>query len=848
MRPIVSRDGGLLAYTIANGSDAEIRLRHRSSDQERSLLATAQVPGRRAAIGGVLPGSAFVPDGTALITAHHGHLWRVSTATGSVQMIPFSANVQRELGPLTKSHYRIADDQLLVHAARDVQFSPDGRHFAFSALDRIWLMEPPNGTPHRLTTSESTGEFSPAWSPDGKQLAFVTWSETEGGAVWLTDAAGTRTPTLLARGSTYYYPAFSPDGSSVEAVRDRGTADAPVCEDSDSPTSSRELISLPINGGSPTVIGPLSFNETQWWKGFGLCRIYGRPHRVRKNGDQAIYMWDGNTDLRSWDPAARSWVTRLKIKPFHDAAAAFQGEPLEAISSPDGSYVLVLTDGSQQPYLVSLPTGSATPTTIDLTGKDNAPGVAVGRLSCAGVDSIGWLEDGRPYLAAGTRIIVLSTPEVLKRYFTSSAGVCPDLPSEQIRVALTVPKPKISGSLLLRGARLLTMRGHEIIERGDLLVSDGRISAIGPSGSLQNLPTDVHVLDVSGNTVLPGYVDVHEHVAHSIAHGLHTRQAWRLLIDLAFGVTAIRDPSDVSADLASYADRAEVEDLISPRIFPVNVIIPVGAFTNDAQHPSTATYTNAVLRRWSDFWPSESIKQYMDGGRRTRQLIVAAAKDSRLTPTNEGGRTFSMELSFMIDGYAGFEHGFAVSPVATDVIQLLAKSETTLTQTSAVHLGFSFMSRRDYSDRDDPKLKKFLPAQGRFHFMDNGGLDAAYEIDEDSLRDEIRPAVAVLAAGGCAGLGSHGEMPGLGAHWDLWAKVLAGMPAYDALRVGTICSAESIGHGQDIGSLEVGKLADLQILDKDPLDDIHSTVSVSFVMKGGVLYDANALARIWPKE
>ena len=97
------------------------------------------------------------------------------------------------------------------------------------------------------------------------------------------------------------------------------------------------------------------------------------------------------------------------------------------------------------------------------------------------------------------------------------------------------------------------------------------------------------------------------------------------------------------------------------------------------------------------------------------------------------------------------------------------------------------------------------------------------------------------------GLGGHGQLQGLGVHWELWNIASGGMANHDVLRVGTIFGAEAIGVGKDLGSLEVGKLADLQVLDRNPLENIRNTNSLRFVMKNGRLYDANTLQEVAPR-
>jgi imidazolonepropionase-like amidohydrolase len=120
--------------------------------------------------------------------------------------------------------------------------------------------------------------------------------------------------------------------------------------------------------------------------------------------------------------------------------------------------------------------------------------------------------------------------------------------------------------------------------------------------------------------------------------------------------------------------------------------------------------------------------------------------------------------------------------------------------------------------------------------------------EDDFYHVELAKSVRdVLRAGGHVQLGAHGQLQGLGAHWELWMLEQGGMTPMEALRCGTLAGAEYLGLDKEIGSLEVGKLADLMVTDKNPLDQIRNSETIRFVMINGVLYDTANMDEVWPE-
>ena len=239
----------------------------------------------------------------------------------------------------------------------------------------------------------------------------------------------------------------------------------------------------------------------------------------------------------------------------------------------------------------------------------------------------------------------------------------------------------------------------------------------------------------------------------------------------------------------------------------------------------------------------------MTGNRKQRQWVIMAAKELKLMPTTEGGLDFKMNLTEALDGYPGHEHSYPITPLYRDAVQLIAQSGITYTPTLLVSYGGPFGENyfyEHYDIHDMPKVQRFIPHEE---------IDQRAERRDGWFRDNqyVFPLVAasanaILQAGGWVGLGGHGQLDGLGDHWELWAMASGGMKPMDVLRVATVNGAHGLGMDQDLGSLEAGKFADLIVLDANPLDDIHNTNTIRYVMKNGRLYDGNTLDEVWPRQ
>jgi Tol biopolymer transport system component len=423
-------------------------------------------------------------------------------------------------------------------------------------------------------------------------------------------------------------------------------------------------------------------------------------------------------------------------------------------------------------------------------------------------------------------------------------------PAER-RIVVKLPRDVPRGTVVLRGGRVVTMKGHEIIDNADVVITDNRIIAVGRRDSV-TVPAGARVIDVSGKTLLPGFVDIHYH-AQWLVPEIHPQQEWQYLTMLAYGVTTTRDPQTSSTDVLSYEDRVATDGMLGPRIYSTG---PGVFWSENIRDRAQAKH---ILERYSRYYDTKTLKMYMSGNRQQRQWIIQAAKELGLMPTTEGGLDFKLDLTHVMDGYSGVEHALPIAPIYHDVVELFKASQTTNTPTLLVSYGGPFGENYFYTHEtvhDDAKLRRFAPEESIDRRTRRRGPGAGGSPGAGGwfLQEEyVFPRHAaffkkLLEDSARAAVGSHGQLQGLGYHWELWALGSGGASNHDILRAATIYGAEAIGMGQDLGSIEPGKLADILVLDADPLKDLRNTLSLRYVMKNGRLYEGESLNEVWPRQ
>jgi hypothetical protein len=411
--------------------------------------------------------------------------------------------------------------------------------------------------------------------------------------------------------------------------------------------------------------------------------------------------------------------------------------------------------------------------------------------------------------------------------------------TDSATVKLSAPRDLAAGSIALTGARIITLEDKKVIPSGTVVVKGGRITCVG-SCSTAGVE---RVVSASGKTIIPGWVDVHAH--HHREHmGMMPAHNFMTAVYLAYGVTTTFDPSTWSPEAFPDAELIESGQTVGPRVYSSAEAMGAGDGPGTNDISSLEVALRDVARRQS--WGTLMLKEYLQPTRNQRQWVVEAARRLGIRTTAEGSMDLTHKIGMAMDGHTGGEHPTVQAPLYSDFLTFLAKSNYVYSHTPLVS-GYAAWNEEFFWQESpvwkDPKQERWIPWRQLIphtrRFVMRPETDYSKDIVAQSIAD-------LVALGGHSAVGSHGQQHGLGSHWDVWMMAKATGPM-TALEVASTHGAIFLGLDDDIGSIKVGKLGDLMVLNANPLDNIRNTANLQYVMKGGVLYDANSLDEIWPK-
>ena len=809
--PTISPDGNKMAFIKRVRTKSVLYIRDLESGIERPVYDELSKDQQEAwAIFGPYSNLDWTPDSKSLVFWSGGKINKLNVESREAEEVPFKAQVEQKIYDTVSFKQNPAPDQFTAKAIRHAVTSPNGEYLVFNAAGYLWTKELPDGEPQRLTDGTAF-EFEPTFSPDGSELLYVTWSDTALGAIKKLDFTNPNaTPeTITKRKGIYRQPSFSPDGETIVYRREDGNNQQGFAY-----TMEPGIYTMAASGG----------------EGERILESGSNPE-FSADGERIFYL-GGSYLNNSYESVDRSG---------NDKRVHFTSKyGNNFVPSPDNKWVAF--NHLFKVYIAPMPKAG---TGIDLGANTKA--IPVTQVAEDAGINLHWSNDGQQlHWTLGQEYFSVELQNAFDFLAGKSDKELPLDTNSGQNIGLELSSDKPSGTVAFTNAQIVTMKDDQVIKNGTVVVRNNRIEAVGSSDAV-DVPSNAKIIDVNGKTVMPGIIDVHAHIG-SFREGLSPQQQWEYYANLGYGVTTAHDPSANTEMVFSHSEAVKAGNMVGPRIFSTGRILYGAEGEIKAKINSYEDAKSAIER--TKAFGAFSVKSYNQPRRNQRQQVIKAARELEVMVMPEGGSTFTHNMSMIMDGHTGIEHNIPIYPVYKDVKELWSNSNTGYTPTLVVNYGSVSGEYYWYQNTkvwEKERLLNFTPrsivdARSRHRKMipqeeyENGHILSAA-----TAKNLLRKGVNV-------NLGAHGQLQGLGAHWELWMMKQGGMTNLEALKVATINGANYLGMEHALGSIEEGKLADLIVIDGNPLEDIRSTENVEYTMINGRLYDSSTMNEIGTRQ
>ncbi|QYK05308.1 amidohydrolase family protein [Shewanella zhangzhouensis] len=801
IRPTPSPDGKKLAFIKRDGFQSTLYSLDLASGAKDKLYGELDRDMQETwAIHGVYPTMAWDKNSNDILFWAKGKIQRLNVSSKKITEVPFHVKTQLDVQPSVRYTQNLDHNTFDVKMLRMAQVSPDGKHVVYEALGKLWVKSLPEGKVSRLTKlDDGISELYPTWSRDGRQLAFTTWTDRDQGTVQVISLGNRKTTKITQVPGKYVEPVFSPNGELLVYRKASGGYITPTTWSKDPgiykaslKTKENTRISAlgfqPQFGADSGRVYFMESGETPQFSSINLDGFEKRTHYTSKHATEFRISPDG--EQLAFAERFKVWVT-----PF-----AKHGE------------------------------------TIEIGPK--ASNLPVTQLSVRAGESLSWnSKSNQLYWTLGPELYQMPIDSSYSAKADAASKPQPTITNISFEQKADVPR----GTIAFVGGKVITMDNDQVFDNGVVIITDNKISAVGSKDTV-TIPASAEVIDISGKTIMPGLFDAHAHGAQG-EDEIIPQQNWNLYAGLSLGVTSIHDPSNDTTEIFAASEQQKAGKIVGPRIFSTGTILygaNLPGYTSHIDSVDDAKFHLERLKKVGAF----SVKSYNQPRRNQRQQVIAAARELEMMVVPEGGSLLQHNLTMIADGHTTVEHSLPAGAIYNDIKQFWSQTKVSYTPTLVVAYG-GISGENYWYDKTDvwahPRLSKFVP----------GDLLKARSMRRPTAPEGhynhfnvARVANELNNVGVHPNIGAHGQREGLAAHWEMWMFAQGGMSNMEVLKTATIYPAKTFAMDHQLGSISEGKLADLIVIDGDPLADIRVTDKVTHTMVNGKLYDAESMNQL----
>lgn len=758
----------------------------------------------------------WTPDSDNIVFWTGGKFHQLEVESGDITQIPVALETTVKYADAVRFDVDVAPDTFDVKMIRWAQKSPDGKNILYQALGKLYLKNIKTGKVKRLTRQSDHDEYYPRYSNDGKKIVYTTWNDQKLGTIRVVSARGGKGKVITQNPGHYIEPSFSTDGELITYRK--------------------------ITGG---------YLLTPKWSvepGIYVTNLDDKTHtRVSKRGNAPHFAGSNDrvyfTTVVGGTPYTETQLVSVDLLGEDKREHLYGADKVsEYRLSHDGKWIAFVHQYNA--YVAPF---------VEMGKRQNigptSTSVPVKQISSRAGEYLTWHADNQtvswyhgPYYFE----------RALKDAFDFLPGSPQEMPepvSEGVNLSFQQTSYKPEGVKAIVGGNVVTMRDannqQEVIENGVVLINGNKIEAVGKAGDIE-LPKGTQIIDAKGKTIIPGLIDTHAHGSQGTGE-IIPQQNWSQYSNLAFGVTTIHDPSNDTTEIFAASEMQKAGKIVAPRIYSTGTILYGAEAIGYKAIIKSFDDAKYHLQRLKDVG-AISVKSYNQPRRDQRQQVLAAARELGLMVVPEGGGKLQQNLSMLVDGHTGLEHSLPIATGYKDLTELWAATKFGYTPTFVVSYG-GLMGEEYWYDRTEvwknERLMRYTP-----HFLvDRRSIRRPTAPDNQYNHVDVAKYAKILRDKGVGvHIGAHGQREGLAAHWELWIMNQGGFTPWEALRGGTIDGALHLGMDKQIGSIEVGKVADLVVIDGDVLTDLKRSEYVDYTVINGRIFEAATMNEVGSKK